>query len=272
MNPRQNSASSTPDPQSPNPNPQPPLGLETFQQPSPDQGLSLNELSQAFAGMMGAGQDPYAEPAPKDDDDEAAIVEAAGPAARLALASSGAKLAADEACEVSPRSILEAMLFVGSRDNQPLSSQRVAGMMRGVRAAEIDELVKELNQKYDAQGCPYRIFSEADGYRLILREEYGRIRDKFYGRQRQARLSPAAIEVLSIIAYQGSQTSEEVHRLRGTASGAILSQLVRRQFLRIERDPAAPRSPRYHTTSRFLELFGLESLDDLPRSQEVDKR
>jgi segregation and condensation protein B len=164
------------------------------------------------------------------------------------------------------------MLFVGSRDNQPLSSQRVAGMMRGVRAAEIDELVKELNQKYDAQGCPYRIFSEADGYRLMLREEYGRIRDKFYGRQRQARLSPAAIEVLSIIAYQGSQTSEEVHRLRGTSSGAILSQLVRRQLLRIERDPAAPRSPRYHTTSRFLELFGLESLDDLPRSQEVDKR
>ncbi|HXT57953.1 MAG TPA: hypothetical protein VN699_04930, partial [Pirellulales bacterium] len=106
MNPRQNAASSTPNPQSPTANRQPPLGLETFQQPSPDQGLSLNELSQAFAGMMGAGQDPYAEPTPKDDDDEAAIVEAAGPAARLALASSGAKLAADEACEVSPRSIL----------------------------------------------------------------------------------------------------------------------------------------------------------------------
>jgi segregation and condensation protein B len=253
MNPRQNTASSIPnlqspipDPQSPASDPQAPLGLETFQQPLPDQGLSLHDLSQAFAGMMGAGEDPYAEPAPEEDQ--------------------------DDACEVSPRSILEAMLFVGSRDNQPLSSARVAGMMRGVRAVEIDELVRELNQQYDANGCPYRICSEADGYRLLLREEFSRIRDKFYGRQRQARLSPAAIEVLSIIAYQGSQTSEEVHRLRGTPSGAILSQLVRRQLLRIERDPAAPRSPRYHTTARFLELFGLESLDDLPRSQEVDKR
>jgi segregation and condensation protein B len=222
--------------------------------------------------MMGAGEDPYAEPAPEEDQDEAAIVEVAVPPGESAVRSAATKPAADDACEVSPRSILEAMLFVGSRDNQPLSSSRVAGMMRGVRAVEIDELVRELNQQYDANGCPYRICSEADGYRLLLREEFSRIRDKFYGRQRQARLSPAAIEVLSIIAYQGSQTSEEVHRLRGTPSGAILSQLVRRQLLRIERDPAAPRSPRYHTTARFLELFGLESLDDLPRSQEVDKR
>ena len=70
MNPRQNSTSSTPNPQSPSPDPQPPLGLETFQQPSPDQGLSLHDLSQAFAGMMGAGEDPYAEPAPEEDEDE----------------------------------------------------------------------------------------------------------------------------------------------------------------------------------------------------------
>ncbi|HVW39497.1 MAG TPA: SMC-Scp complex subunit ScpB [Pirellulales bacterium] len=240
--------------------------------PPPDQGLSLDELSQAFAGMLGSGDDPYAEPAPEENEDEAALIEALGPAAKSELPSVRREPSADDACEVTPRSILEAMLFVGNRDNTPLSSQRIAGMMRGVRAAEIDELVNELNQRYDANGCPYRIYSEADGYRLMLRDEFNRIRDKFYGRMRQARLSPAAIEVLSIIAYQGAQTSEEVNRLRGTPSGAILSQLVRRQLLRIERDPAAPRSPRYHTTARFLELFGLESLDDLPRSQEIERR
>lgn len=238
----------------------------------PDQGLSLDELSQAFAGMLGSGEDPYSEPAPEDNEDEAAVIEAIGPAAQSGLRPAPSERSVDDACEVSPRSILEAMLFVGNRDNTPLSSQRVAGMMRGVRAAEIDELVNELNQKYDANGCPYRIYSEADGYRLLLREEFSRIRDKFYGRLRHARLSPAAIEVLSIVAYQGPQTSEEVNRLRGTPSSAILSQLVRRQLLRIERDAAAPRTPRYHTTERFLELFGLESLDDLPRSQEIEKR
>lgn len=238
----------------------------------PDQGLSLDELSQAFAGMLGSGEDPYAEPAAEENEDEAALAEVIGSADKPIEPSARRDSSADDACEVSPRSILEAMLFVGNRDNTPLSSQRVAGMMRGVRAAEIDELVNELNQQYDANGCPYRIYSEADGYRLMLREEFSRIRDKFYGRMRHARLSPAAIEVLSIIAYQGPQTGEEVNRLRGTPSGAILSQLVRRQLLRIERDPAAPRAPRYRTTARFLELFGLESLDDLPRSQEIEKR
>jgi segregation and condensation protein B len=243
------------------------------QPPSPaDQGLSLDELSQAFAGMLGSGQDPYLEPEPDESEDEQAVAEAAGLDPTLTVRKPAAAPTVDDACAVTPKSILEAMLFVGSADNQPLSSQRVASMMRGVRPAEIDDLVKELNQQYDDNGCPYRIYSEGDGYRLKLREEFSRIRDKFYGRVRQARLSPAAIEVLSIIAYQGGQTSDEVNRLRGASSGAILSQLVRRQLLRVERHPSSPRTPRYYTTARFLDLFGLESLDDLPRSQEVDKR
>ena len=254
---------------SPSPNPQ---SLPPAPQSAPDQGLSLDELSQAFAGMLGSGEDPYAEPAIEVDDDQAAVLEAIEPESEPAARSATQDSTADDACEVSPRSILEAMLFVGNRDNTPLSSQRVASLMRGVRAAEIDELVNELNQQYDASGCPYRIYSEAEGYRLLLREEYGRIRDKFYGRLRHARLSPAALEVLSIIAYQGAQTSEAINRLRGHPSGAILSQLVRRQLLAVERDPAAPRAPRYRTTARFLELFGLESLEDLPRSQEIEKR
>lgn len=236
-----------------------------------DGSLSLDALSQAFAGMLASGEDPYAEPQPEENEDQTTVIKAAGLAIGPKSRVSG-EPSADDACEVSPRSILEAMLFVGNRDNTPLSSQRVAGLMRGVSAAEIDELVKDLNQQYDASGCPYRIYSEADGYRLLLREEYGRIRDKFYGRMRRARLSPAAIEVLSIVAYQGGRTAEEVQRLRGAPSGAILSQLVRRQLLRIERQSDAPRVPRYHTTARFLELFGLESLDDLPHSQDIDKR
>ncbi|HEX5443456.1 MAG TPA: SMC-Scp complex subunit ScpB, partial [Pirellulales bacterium] len=163
---------------------------------------------------------------------------------------------------------LEAMLFVGSSDNQPLAGERVAGLMRGVRPAEIDDLVRELNEQYRAGGCPYQIISEAGGYRLVLAEAYQRLRDKFYGRTRQTRLSPAAIEILSIVAYKGPQTAEEVGRVRGRPCGTLLSQLVRRQLLAVVRDATAPRTVRYQTTPRFLQLFGLASLDDLPRSQD----
>jgi segregation and condensation protein B len=171
---------------------------------------------------------------------------------------------------VSPRSILEAMLFVGSPDNAPLSAERAASVMRGVEAAEIHELVEQLNRDYDAAGAPYTIRSDGPGYRLTLRPRFERLRDKFYGRVRQVRLSQAAIEVLAIVAYNEPLTSEEVSRLRGAPSGGVLSQLVRRQLVRIERSEGEPQAPKHYTTQRFLSLFGLESRADLPQAKELD--
>jgi len=252
----------------PPPPPPPDVGLEAFHRQPVEAGLSLDDLNAAFAGMLSAGHDPYASPAPPVE-----WSDTGGPPAAIAAEAAGpVEVAADVACEVTPRSILEAMLFVGSSDNQPLAVERMAGLMRGVRPAEIEELVRELNVQYAASGCPYEIRGEGAGYRMALREEYTRVRDKFYGRVRQARLSPAAVEVLSIIAYNGPQTGDDVARLRGTPSGAILSQLVRRQLLALERPEASPRRARYRTTQRFLDLFGLASLDDLPHSQELDRK
>jgi segregation and condensation protein B len=238
-------------------------GPNAFQGRPGDRGLSLNELSEAFAEMLGGGHDPYQVQASAD---------AADPFPEPAAAGEQDPAAGQAGCEISPRSILEAMLFVGSPTNEPLTSDRVASLMRGVRPAEIDDLVRDLNRQYQACGCPYHIAGQGAGYRLVLHETFDRIRGKFYGRVRHARLSPAAIEVLALIAYNGSLTAEQVARLRGTSSGSILSLLVRRQLLRIERRQESPRTPHYYTTGRFLEVFGLESLDDLPRSEELDKR
>ena len=123
---------------------------------------------------------------------------------------------ADAACEIeiTPRSILEALLFVGHPANEPLTSAQIAGLMRGVRPAEIDDLVRDLNAEYAANRCPYSIISEGAGYRLALREEHSGIREKFYGRVRSTRLSPAAVEVLALVAYNQPITADEVSRLR----------------------------------------------------------
>jgi segregation and condensation protein B len=129
--------------------------------------------------------------------------------------------------------------------------------------------VSELNALYDGRRTPYHIAAEGAGYRMRLREEFGRVRDKFYGRARRAKLSQAAIEILSLVAYNQPLAAEDVNRLRGTSSGSILSQLVRRQLLKLERTPEHTRGE-YTTTDRFLKLFSLESLADLPRSQDLD--
>ena len=147
------------------------------------------------------------------------------------------------------------MLFVGNRQNEPLDASQVAGLMRGVRPAEIDDLVRDLNREYEANRCPYRIIGEGAGYRLALRDKFHALRDKFYGRVQHARLSQAAVEVLSLVAYNGSLSGDEVAKLRGKPTGAILAQLVRRQLLALERDAEASRRgpvPPHATLSRSV--------------------
>jgi len=254
---------------------QEPLGLEEFKAPPSDEhGLPLDELTQAYADLIARGDDPYA-PLPdsdilpfasateEDEDQDEEPVED-----ELEAGEPPAAADVDAACEVSPRTILEAMLFVGHPENQPLTSEKVASLMRGVRAQEIDELVVELNRSYDEEGCPYRVESAGAGYQLVLRDEFHSLRDVFYGRVKAAKLSQAAVDVLAIVAYKQPLTREEVDALRGRPSGSLLAQLVRRQLLRVERPHDKPRTPRFCTTDRFLQLFGLESLRDLPSTPE----
>jgi segregation and condensation protein B len=172
---------------------------------------------------------------------------------------------------INPRSILEAMLFVGRADNAPLTSDQMAGLMRGVSSAEIDGYVVDLNAQYAAHGCPYLIVSDGPGYRLMLRAEFKSLRERMIGKARAARLSPAAVEVLALIAYNEPLTASEVNQQRGTPSGHILRQLVRRQLLRLERADAKPSQAKYFTTTRFLELFRLNALAELPRSDDLSR-
>jgi segregation and condensation protein B len=167
--------------------------------------------------------------------------------------------------------VVEAMLFVGRPDNGALSARELAAAMRGVSPTEIDAAVNELNWIYDADGAPYRIEHTNAGYRMALRDEFQRMRDKFYGRVKEARLSPAAIEVLSILAYNQPATADQLNELRGAPSGAPLSILVRRKLVKLERPTESGALPQYSTTERFLKLFGLENLEALPRAEELEK-
>ncbi len=240
-----------------------PLGLDEFGQPD-DAGLSLDELSQAYAALLAKGADPYTETTHADP------VATAAPLAPQ-ISPPAAARPHDDAFAVTPKAILEAMLFVGHPTSEPLTSERIAGLMRGVTPAEIDDLTAELNTEYAAAGAPYSIRSVDAGYRLELKPEFGPLRDVFHGRIRQARLSQAAIDCLAIVGYHQPVAAEQISRLRGKPSQAILSQLVRRDLLSLERPPDKKAQPVYRTTDRFLDLFGLENLAELPRSQDIDR-
>ncbi|NOY29921.1 MAG: SMC-Scp complex subunit ScpB [Planctomycetes bacterium] len=213
--------------------------------------FSLHRLSAAFAKLTGTSE-------PKPEPSEVAD-------------SLGESTAATTIGEVvSPRMIIEGMLFVGDSEGRPLTNRQLAANIRDVSPKEVDELVGELNQSYRRSRASYEVVSEGAGYRMQIRPEMDSIRHRFHGKVREARLTPTAIEVLSVVAYRQPITGEEVGKLRSSKSSGILAQLVRRGLLRIERAADSPRKPTYHTTERFNGLFQVASAADLPKSEDLD--
>ena len=179
----------------------------------------------------------------------------------------------EEHCEISPRTIFEAMLFVGNRENKPLEPERAAELMRNVSPEELVEIVQELNEKYARVNAPYHIVREDDGYRMILRPEFEPVRARFSNKSRETKLSQAAIDVLAIVAYRQPITADEVQQIRKSPSQPILQQLVKRELIDSQKILSKKKTiTLYRTTDRFLQLFQLESLDDLPTAEEIDFR
>ena len=171
---------------------------------------------------------------------------------------------------VSPRMIVEGMLFVGSSDGHALSNRELAAYIRDVSPTEVDDLIAELNEDYDQSGSAYRIVSRGAGYQMELSESMEAVRRRFRGPVREVKLTPQSIEVLSIVAYRQPVSAEQVNKLRGSRSHSLLNQLVRRGLLCLERPEQTPQKPNYFTTDKFNRLFRVNGPQDLPSSEDLD--
>ncbi len=215
----------------------------TTDQPRADGPLSLRRLTDAFAVMLGRK--------PK-------------------LAADASEGGSPRGVVTDARSITEALLFVGQPDNAPLSAERLAATMRDVTPDEVHQAVAELNARYASQGRPYAITPSAAGYRMVLRDEFSRVKQKFQGNVRQARLSPAVLEVLALVAYRQPISLADIDAARREKCQSLVNQLVRRGLILLERPADRSQPNTYSTTGRFLHVFGLASLDQLPRIEEFD--
>jgi segregation and condensation protein B len=165
--------------------------------------------------------------------------------------------------------IIEALLFVGG---SPLTAKRAREILRGLSAEQLDDAITQLNADYRRQARPYAIHPQGAGWVLTLRPRYRHVIDKLYGGVREARLSTAAIDVLALVAYRQPLTKADVDTMRGADSGALLRQLVRRGLVQIMPLPGATaREVAYTTTAKFLEMFSLQSLDDLPKTHDLQQ-
>ena len=174
--------------------------------------------------------------------------------------------------KIRPESILEAMLFVGDRDNRPLSLKTACSLMRNVSEMEAIEVLADLNERYHREGAPYKIVRCNGGYRMVLRTEYIEFVSRFSGKIKEFKLSQTAIDVLALIAYRQPIAFEEILEVRNNA-GSVLNQLVKRDLITQEKQLIDKKKVTfYKTTERFLKLFNLASLDDLPIVGDIDYR
>ena len=175
----------------------------------------------------------------------------------------------DAVCPITPESIVESILFVGVPRGENLTSKKIASVMRDVSPKEVRTISKKLNEQYERENAAYRISITDDNVRMILAEDLTGLQNEFLGRNRVATLSQSAIDILAIVAYRQPISRDEIEKARNKAVGGVLKQLVRRDLLTTVPDKAKPNRKLFRTTKRFLDLFNLDELADLPQTQDV---
>lgn len=165
------------------------------------------------------------------------------------------------------RSRLEAVLFLA---REPLGLRKLAQLANLADGTEARTLLRSLRERYDERGCAFQVAQVAGGYQLLSRREFAPWLRPQAPAEREIRLSPPALETLAVVAYRQPVLRAEVEAIRGVACGEILRQLMDRDLLRIVgRSEELGRPLRYGTTKRFLEVYGLSNLDQLPWAKQL---
>lgn len=172
---------------------------------------------------------------------------------------------------IPPRQIIEAALFVGGA---PLTTKKLCSLLNDeFSSSYIDDLLDDLNRQYNEEARPYEIRMEEGGYRLILRHDFERIRNRVFGfGPKEIKLTQDALEVLALVAYQQPIGKDQIIEAGKDKATSILNQLLRRELIAIERAGEKKKDVKYITTARFLQVFGLGNIEELPHSETLSHK
>jgi segregation and condensation protein B len=167
------------------------------------------------------------------------------------------------------KEIIESLIFVSL---EPLSLQKLKDVLADFPEAEIEQAAQELLQSYAANKRGIQIVETGGGFVFSTRPELDTWVRKFLRIDKRSRLSSAALETLSIVAYHQPITLSEISALRGVDSSYTLKTLLQKKLVKITGRKKSPGNPLiYRTTERFLAYFGLNSLEELPTDEEIAK-
>ncbi len=167
----------------------------------------------------------------------------------------------DSKNELEKIGVVEALLFVSA---EPLSVSRISEIT-GFEAGAVREMINELIERYNSPECGLVIREVAGGFGIYSKPEVSPYVSKFIRLQYNPRLTKAALETIAIVAYLQPVSRSTVAEIRGVQSDAVMKTLEERGLIEPVGRAPGPGSPvLYATTAKFLDRFGLNSIDDLP--------
>lgn len=170
--------------------------------------------------------------------------------------------------EPTVETVVEAVLFAS---DESLTDNRLAKIVE-TSIKQVRKCIKSLNEKYQANNNAFRIEQIAGGYQMLTLNTYNYWLKKLLRARSDSKLSPAALETLAIIAYKQPVIRADIEVIRGVAAGEVLRTLCYKGLIKIVgRAEILGRPMLYGTTKKFLEVFGLNTLKDLPKIEELKK-
>jgi segregation and condensation protein B len=175
---------------------------------------------------------------------------------------------ASEVQEETPRlAQVEAVLFTA---REPLPARKLAVYANLTDGTEARTLVEQLIQRYVARGCAFQVARIAGGFQLLTQSQFAPWLKYQAPPSEALELSEPALETLAVVAYRQPVLRAEIESIRGVHCGELLRQLMDRDLLRIVgRSEELGRPFMYGTTRRFLQLFGLRNVEELPHAERL---
>lgn len=174
----------------------------------------------------------------------------------------------DQDVELTVESVVEAVLFAS---DEPLSAARLANIVE-IDTRQVRAHIKTLNKKYRANNSAFKIEQIAGGFQMLTLSQYNHWLKKLLRVRSDNKLSAAALETLAIVAYKQPIIRADIEAIRGVAAGEVIRSLAYKGLIKIiGRAEVLGRPMLYGTTKKFLEVFGLNTLKDLPKVEELKK-
>lgn len=165
------------------------------------------------------------------------------------------------------KQVIEALLFASAK---PITPGEIKRVLKFLTPKEIEAMLQELGEQYTQEGRSFEVVEIAGGYELATRKEFAPWIFKIELQKKAKQVTQSAMETLAILAYKQPITRAEIEDLRGVDVSGVMTTLTERGLIKIVGKKEVPGRPfLYGTTEKFLEHFGLKSLQALPSLDEI---